>query len=231
MGRKKLVRFAENAQAANVIQEGKEMYSRLKGQWRRLYFQNQHPLVLELGCGRGEYTVGLGNRFPENNYVGIDMKGARFWKGSQIALQQQLGNIAFLRTPVQNLDVFFAPKEVNEIWITFPDPRPKDRDEKRRLTHPRFLAMYRDLLTPGGLVHLKTDNDGFFEYTLSILEKMPIRTLRFTRDIYASYHLKNLHHGIQTTYEAKFVAQGYKIKYMQFSFVHPEIQNQPFLIE
>ncbi len=218
MGRKKLDRFADNREAHNVIQEGKALYTQIKGKWRESYFENENPLVLELGCGRGEYTVGLARVFPQKNFIGVDIKGSRIWKGSQIALREDLRNVGFLRTYIQNIDLFFAPNEVDEIWVTFPDPRPKDRDEKRRLIHPRFLHLYRSLMKSEGTVHLKTDNTGLFEYALEVLEDWKIKDLQFTRDLYKS-ELNQIHQGIQTNFEAKFTAQGYKIKYLQFSFV------------
>lgn len=214
MGRNKLSRFADNVAADNVIQAGKELFSKIKGQWRSLYFKNEQALVLELGCGRGEYTVGLGALFPKKNYVGIDIKGSRIWKGSQMAIEQNLQNVAFLRIQIQHLDIYFAENEVDEIWVTFPDPRPKDSDEKRRLTHPRFLAMYEKLLKPGGLFHLKTDNELLFEYTLEEIQKFKISDFKFTRDLYKS-ELNALHHGLKTRYEQMFFEQGYSIKYLQ----------------
>lgn len=220
MGRKKLERFADNDQAPNVIQDGKELYNQIQGNWRKSYFKNDNPIVLELGCGRGEYTVGLAEVFPEKNFVGVDIKGSRFWKGSQVALQKNLNNVAFLRIHIQNLDRYVAAREVNEIWITFPDPRPKDRDEKRRLTHPRFLKMYRDLLQEEGIVHLKTDNTGLFDYTIQeALLEFEIKNLKHTYDLYQS-EMNNWHHGIKTNYESIFTEQGFKIKYLQFSFQH-----------
>lgn len=218
MSRKKLERFAQNDEAPNIIQPGKELFTQMKGNWDALYFQNGQPIVLELGCGRGEYTVGLASVYPHKNFIGIDIKGARMWRGSQTALQENMHHVAFLRTKIQNLDVFFAEKEVSEIWITFPDPRPRDRDEKRRLTHPRFLEMYRKLLKEDGLVHLKTDNSGLFDYTLEVLQSQKIKNLIFTHDLYQS-ELNNLHFGIKTNYESIFTEQGFAIKYLQFSFL------------
>ncbi len=148
--RKKLKRFEDNALRDNVLEPGKELYDRLRGRWHAAYFPHQGPITLELGCGRAAYTLGLAQQFPDQNFVGIDIKGARLWAGSTEALQRRLQNVAFLRTQIEHLDQFFAPEEVSQIYITFPDPRPRDRDVKRRLTSPRFLALYRQLLQPGG---------------------------------------------------------------------------------
>lgn len=214
MGRNKLDRFADNAKASNVIQDGKPLYTQVKGKWRELYFKNQNPIVLELGCGRGEYTVGLASIFPDKNFIGVDIKGSRLWKGSQIALQEGMGHVAFLRIHIQNLDLFLGEQEVDEIWITFPDPRPRDRDEKRRLTHPRFLRMYQKLLKPQGILHLKTDNTPLYEYSLEVMRGFPVEDLIYTPDLYASSFLPE-HHGIQTRYEKRFVEEGFKIKYLR----------------
>lgn len=217
MSRNKLTRFAENEENPNVIQAGKLLYEKIKGNWGKLQFQNQQELVVELACGRGEYTIGLAQVFPDKNFIGVDIKGSRIWKGSSFATTHQLNNVAFLRTYIQNIHEFFAENEIDEIWITFPDPRPKDRDEKRRLTHPRFLEMYRSLLKSDGWVHFKTDNTNLFEYSLEVLETQKIQNLQYTFDLYKS-DLAELHHGIQTRYEQIFSGKGEKIKYLQFQF-------------
>lgn len=217
MGRKKLERFADNDKADNLLQEGKPLFTQIKGKWNEAFFKRAQPLVLELACGRGEYTVGLAQAYPERNFVGIDLKGSRLWKGSQFAITHHLENVGFLRTQIQNVDLFFDENEVDEIWLTFPDPRPKDRDERRRLSNPRFMAMYRKMLKPEGIFHLKTDNTGFFDYTLEVLQNERIKDLQYTYDLYES-PLNALHHGIKTHYEALFYEQGHKIKYLQFRF-------------
>jgi tRNA (guanine-N7-)-methyltransferase len=218
VARQKLKRFAHNAEATNVIEPGKEIYKHIRGNWHHTYFQNQNPIVLELACGRGEYTTGLAMQHPEKNYIGVDIKGARLWKGSTTALENNLKNVAFLRAQIQNLDFFFAPQEVAEIWLIHPDPRPKENDDHRRLTHPRFLAMYRQLMQPEGWLHLKTDSEFLFDYTLEVLENQAIKNLQSTKDLYNS-ELNALHYGIKTTYEEIFVKQGYKINYLQFQFL------------
>lgn len=216
MSRQKLHRFAINDQAANIIQDGKPLYTTIKGQWHEVFFKNQQPIVLELGCGRGEYTVGLGEAFKDRNFIGVDIKGNRMYVGSQYALRNGLNNIGFLRTHIQNIEQFFAVGEVAEIWITFPDPRPKQRQAKRRLTHPRFLNSYYNILKPGGTIHLKTDNTGLFDYTLDILKLLPVEGLSYTYDLYQS-EWQDEHKGIKTKYELLFTSLGQRIKYVRFS--------------
>lgn len=217
MGRSKLKKFADNIIAENVIQEGKPLYTNIKGKWHDTIFKNSNPIVLELGCGRGEYSTGLAELFPDKNFIGIDIKGARIWTGSQYAIENQLDNVAFLRTYIQNLEDFFEENEVSEIWLTFPDPRPKDADERRRLTFPRFLEIYRKLLKKDGLLHLKTDSEALFDYTLEVLEKQKVKNLKHTKDLYKS-ELNELHQGLKTRFEAMFTAKGFKINYLQFAF-------------
>jgi tRNA (guanine-N7-)-methyltransferase len=217
MGRKKLERFAQNNANQNVIQEGKDFFRNCKGKWHSEYFQNNNPIVLELACGRGEYSVGLAEIFPEKNFIGVDIKGARLWKGSTLAIEKGLRNVAFLRTYIQNLEDFFAEKEVSEIWLIHPDPRPKEADARRRLTHPRFLEMYKKLLQKDSFVHLKTDNTGLFEYTLEVLKDFSIKNLVYTYDLNSS-ELASEHFGIKTKYEMAFEEKGEKIKYLKFQF-------------
>ena len=216
--RKKLRRFADNAQRHNVLEPGKPIYETIKGQWCTAQFDKRQRLVVELGCGTGTYTIGLAQLFPDQNFVGVDIKGARLWAGSSAALALGLRNVAFLRTRIEQLDQFFAPSEVSELYITFPDPRPRDRDAKRRLTSPRFLACYQKLLQSGGYVHLKTDNTALFNYTLEVLNtNEAIGELAYTEDLYQSEWVA-AHHGLKTVYEQRFLAQGVTIKYLRFSF-------------
>jgi len=217
MGRKKLEHFAENLNNPHILEVSKPIYTQIKGQWQELQFKNSNPITLELACGRGEYSIGLGKIFAERNFIGIDIKGSRLWTGASIALAHPLPNVAFLRTYIQNLDDFFAPQEVNEIWISFPDPRPRGRDEKRRLTHPRFLEMYQRIIQPDGLVHLKTDNQDLFEFTLEVLSQYPIKDLQHTFDLDLS-PLKAFHYNIETRYEKIFKPEVQQIKYLQFRF-------------
>ncbi len=218
MGRAKLKRFAVVAENRNVIEPGKELFTSIRGHWHE-YFGNQNGIVLELGCGRGEYSTGLAAINPDKNYVGIDLKGARLWKGSVVAVENNLNNVAFLRTQIQNIDSFFADDEVSEIWITFPDPRPKDSDEKRRLTSPRYMALYRKIMKAGGVMNFKTDNLPLFEYTLEeVFPNQSLADLEFTKDLYNS-PLLDLHHKIQTTFEKKYLNNREKINYLRCRLV------------
>lgn len=218
MGRSKLDKFRENAARSNVLEPGKEILNSIKGNWCNTQFKNSNPLVLELACGKGDYTVGLGRLFPGKNFVGVDIKGSRIWTGSTMAESEQLSNVAFLRIHILNLGEYFDDNEVDSIWITFPDPRPRDRDERKRLTHPRFLEIYRKILKPGGNIFLKTDNEQLFQYSLDILSTFEgVGGLAFTRDLYNS-DLLNDHHDLMTNYEKRFLEQGLKIKYLKFSF-------------
>lgn len=211
-------RFAYNAEAENVIQPGKDLFDDIKGNWLRVFFKNSNPLVVELACGRGEYTIGLAVKFPDKNFVGVDIKGDRLWKGSKTAIQQELHNVAFLRTFIHALDNFFEPNEINEIWLTFPDPRPKDSDERRRLTNNRFLDLYKPLLKKEGWLKFKTDSTSLFDYTLEVLKsREDITDLIYTHDLNES-ELLTEHYGIVTHYEKLFSEQGEKIKYLKFRF-------------
>lgn len=213
--RQKLFRFNDIANKPNILEAGKDLFDHIKGNWQELYFKNSNDIILELGCGRGEYTIALAKVNPHKNYIGVDVKGDRIWVGSTIALEEGLHNVGFLRTQIQNLDNFFEDNEVNEIWITFPDPRPKGRDERRRITSPRFLKIYKKILTPGGIVHLKTDNTEFFEYTLETLNSLEIFDLQYTYNLYQS-SLQDLHQGVKTNYELIFTEKGEEIKYLKF---------------
>lgn len=219
MSRKKLVRFAQNEVNPNVVQAGKPIFDQIKGQWNAVQFANDQPLVVELACGRGEFTLGLGRQYPNQNFIGVDIKGSRIWKGSSSATAEGIHTVAFLRTQIQQLQDFFAPGEISELWITFPDPFPRDGDEKRRLTSPKFLEMYKQLVKTGGLIHFKTDNTGLYEYTDLVLSDRPDCQIHYnTADFYES-ELRDAHHGIKTRYEKIFSDKGEKIKYIQFSFI------------
>ncbi len=213
MSRKKLPRFEHNSLAINVVERGKELYTSIKGNWRSKYFNNQNPIVLELACGKGEYTVGLASLFPEKNFIGIDIKGDRIARGSKKSMELNLHNVAFLRTSMAYLEEFFEEGEVDEIWLIHPDPQPRDKEERKRLTNPRYLSLYKSILKKGGLFYFKTDNDGLFDYSYETIANSGFKILRFTKDLYES-NLFSEHHGIVTHYEKLFVAKGCKINYL-----------------
>lgn len=215
MGRKKLARFKEIEVFENVIEPSKDIFEKIKGTWHE-YFGNNNPIVIELGCGRGEYTNGLAENFPDKNFIGVDLKGERVWRGAVTSHEKGLKNTAFLRTQIQKIEDFFEENEVDEIWITFPDPRPEK--ERQRLTTNRFFEHYKKILKPGGLVRLKTDNTPFFDFTLEVLRgRKDIKNLEFTHDLYQS-NLRAECHDIKTKYEEIFTAKGEDIKYLRFQF-------------
>lgn len=215
----KLERFRVVAERDNVLQTGKELYFQIKGNWNKSYFKNNNPIIVELACGRGEYSVNLAGLFPEKNFIGVDVKGDRLWKGSTWAIERGLNNVAFLRADILGLATFFAPGEIDEIWITFPDPRPRKRDIKRRLTSGRYLDIYKSLIKPGGSIRFKTDNTRLFDYTLEVLrERTDIQNLKFTHDLYSS-ELRSECFDIKTRYEEMFTAEGELIKYLRFNFL------------
>lgn len=218
--KRKLERFKIIEERQNVIEPSKPLYQLIRGQWRRDYFRNDNPITVELACGRGEYTVGLARMFPEKNFIGVDIKGERIWKGSTIALEEKLDNAAFLRAQILGIESFFGTEEIDEIWLTFPDPRPRKRDIKRRLTSPRFLETYKKLLRPGSFVRLKTDNTILYEYTVEeINSRNDVTDVKFTNDLYAS-DLRGECFDIKTRYEQEFAAKGETIKYLRFRFKH-----------
>ncbi|MBP2617083.1 tRNA (guanosine(46)-N7)-methyltransferase TrmB [Chryseobacterium jejuense] len=222
MGKNKLARFAENKILPNVIQPTREEALEgfeLKGKWRENFFKNNNPIVLELGCGKGEYSVGLAKTFPEKNFIGVDIKGARFWFGAKEAVENNMNNVAFLRTQIELVEYFFAENEVDEIWITFPDPQIKYKRTKHRLTHPDFLARYKKFLKPGGIIHLKTDSEFLHGYTLGYLQGAGHEIISAHHDIYgAPEYDPNTEHlrDIKTYYEELFSAKGKTITYIKF---------------
>ncbi|HCX24165.1 MAG: tRNA (guanosine(46)-N7)-methyltransferase TrmB [Flammeovirgaceae bacterium] len=219
MVRKKLFRFAENANRENIIEPGKSLFEKIKGNWHQLYFKNERPITVELGCGDGEYSVGLAEVDSERNYIGVDIKGDRLYQGSTYAVENDMHNVAFLRTKIHQLDNFFGEGEVDEFWLTFPDPRPRDRDIRRRLTNPRFLEKYKSLCKPNGWFKFKTDSTSLFEYTLEVLEnEFKVNDLIVTKDLYKDEELLKDHHGIKTKYEKIWTAKGENIKYLKFRF-------------
>lgn len=216
MSRSKLAKFKAIAASTNVIEPGKPLFETIKGHWQDHYFGNKHDIIVEIGCGKGDYTIGMANLFPNKNFIGVDIKGSRLWKGSTLAQDQGLTNVAFLRNFIENIGDNFADQEVSELWITFPDPRPKKGEVKKRLTSERFLAIYQSLVKPGGLVHFKTDDPDLFAYTLELLQSRRVQNLLYTFDLYQS-DLQHHTLGIQTTYEKRFLAEGLTMKYLQYT--------------
>jgi tRNA (guanine-N7-)-methyltransferase len=216
--KRKQERFRVIEERQNVIEPTKSLYETIKGNWQSDYFKNSSPITLELACGRGEYTIGLAKLFSQRNYVGVDIKGERIWKGSTWAVEEKLTNVAFLRTQILMIENFFRDGEIDEIWITFPDPRPRKRDIKRRLTSPRFIELYKKLVRPGSYIRLKTDNTQLYEYSLEeIRNRTDIKDLCFTDDLYNS-DLRSECYDIKTRYEEEFAAKGERIKYVRFRF-------------
>ncbi len=214
----KLKRFEIIAGRQNVIEPGKELFNTIKGKWGEIYFKNWHPITIELACGRGEYSVNLARQFPGRNYIGVDKKGDRLWKGSTWAQEENLQNVGFLRTGILFIESFFEAGEVNEIWLTFPDPLPRKRDAKRRLSSTRYLDMYKKILSPNGYFRFKTDNTDLFNFTLEELSyRNDLVDFEYTHDLYQSV-LRPECFDIKTKYEEMFTAQGEVIKYLRFKF-------------
>jgi len=217
MGNKnKLAKFAESASFPNMFQpsyeEVKETYS-MQGKWRSDFFKNENDIVLELGCGKGEYTVGLGRKYPKRNFIGVDIKGARMWRGCKTSVEEGLRNVAFLRQKIQLIANMFAKNEVDEIWITFPDPQPKVA--KRRLTAPQYMERYAKILKPGGVINFKTDSEPLFDYTLEMIEEYGHELIVSVKDLYSEEGFEEVK-AIKTHYEKLFNDQGFDINFMQF---------------
>lgn len=223
MGSKnKLKRFNQNLTFSNVIQPEREEITlgefRYKGKWRQEFFKNDHPIVVELGCGKGEYSVYLAQQYPEKNFVGVDIKGARFWAGAKESLELGLSNVGFLRTQIELIEDVFAENEVDEIWITFPDPQIKFKRTKHRLTNPAFLDRYRTILQPEGRIHLKTDSEFLHGYTLGLLEGKGWEVDYAHHDVYGNAYSPKHVTAIQTHYERLFMEKGRLITYLTFRF-------------
>ena len=229
MGKNKLARFKELEAFDRVFQPPfEEFFGKdypLKGKWAREVFGNDRPVVLELGCGKGEYTVGLSREEPGKNFIGVDSKGARIWRGARTAHLEQIPNVAFLRTRIDFIESFFAGNEVSEIWITFPDPQERKRRQKKRLTGAVFLNKYLRMLADGGTIHLKTDNMPLYRDTLELLHYNNLPVTLNTEDLYAT-GWKIEATVIQTFYEKRFLSEGAKIKYIQFR-LQPGKEIQP----
>lgn len=241
MAKNKLKRWAELETFNNIIQPDIHTLNGtdypLKGNWRRDIFHNDNPTALELACGKGEYTVELSRLFPDANFIGVDIKGARIWRGAKTATELERNNTAFLRTRIELIDLFFAPDEIDEIWIVFPDPHPREKNSNKRLTSPFFLNKYRSILKDKGIVHLKTDNAQLYQYTLKLVSNNTLEIIHATDDMETMLVNKipvpgNLYPvqsdqerinllssgilSIRTYYERKFMEQGEKIKYLAF---------------
>ncbi len=217
MGKGKLEKFADMATYQHVFEYPYSVADNvpfdMKGKWNKSFFKNDNPIVLELGCGRGEYTVGLGRRFGDKNFIGVDIKGARMWTGATESLRNSMTNVAFLRTNIEIIDRFFAPGEVSEIWLTFSDPQMKKAT--KRLTSTYFMERYRHFLKPGGLIHLKTDSKFMFTYTKYMIEENNLPVEFITEDLYGS-GLDDDILGIRTYYEQQWLDRGLSIKYIKF---------------
>jgi len=214
----KLKRFEIISGRENVIEPGKDLFQTIKGNWNKVYFKNENPITVEFACGRGEYSVGMARAMPGRNFIGVDKKGDRLWKGSTWAVDEQLANVVFLRTDILFIESFFDQGEVDEIWLTFPDPRPRKRDAKRRLSSSRYIDMYKKLLRKGGYFRFKTDNTDLFNFTLEELSmRNDLIDFASTHDLYQS-ELRPECYDIKTKYEEMFATQGEKIKYLRFRF-------------
>ncbi|HLT42089.1 MAG TPA: tRNA (guanosine(46)-N7)-methyltransferase TrmB [Sphingobacteriaceae bacterium] len=213
MGKDKLRKFTEIDTFKNVhqLEDGKEY----KGAWAKKHFGNENPIVLELACGKGEYSVNMAKHFPNKNFIGVDSKGNRIWRGAKTALEEGIENVAFLRIQIDHILDYFEENEVSEIWITFPDPQPQVSREKKRLTSPRFLERYKIILEDTGFMHLKTDNDGLHQYTAEILQELNYTILAKTEDLYKSDILDEILQ-IKTFYEKKYLAVGKSINYLKW---------------
>lgn len=219
MGQKKLIRFAEILEFPNVLQYPKGM----QGQWAK-HFGNDHPITLELACGKGEYTIGLAEMYPNRNFIGVDLKGNRIWVGAKKAIQQQLHNVAFLRTHIDKITDYFAHHEVAEIWITFPDPQLRYRDIKKRLTHPKFLRLYQQILVNGGKIHLKTDSPALYAFTREVIEMYGLTAITLMDDVYAQQdRMQEL--NIKTHYEGLDIAGSHRIHYICLTLPESALPN------
>jgi len=215
----KLKRFKENESFSNVVQPLRDelLAGRFahKGAWCK-FFGNSNPIVLELGCGKGEYAIALARRFPAKNFIGIDIKGARLWRGAKTAMEENISNVAFLRTQIELINYAFAKNEISEIWLTFPDPQIKFKRRKHRLTNPEFLGRYKEILFPDGILHLKTDSKFLHGYTLGLLEGRGDKILYANHDVYRNEGSPEVVTDIQTFYENQYLQEGKPITYIQF---------------
>lgn len=237
MGKNKWNRFQENLTFENMIQPAFEEAFRtdhpIKGNWRKDFFRNENRIVLELGCGRGEYTVALAAMHPEKNFIGIDIKGARMWRGAKTATEAGMKNAAFLRTRIEFIESFFGPREVDEIWITFPDPQPKKQRVKKRLTSPVFLDSYAKMLKPEAKIHLKTDSVLMHDYTKAVAAHNGLTVEECSADIYGDGTADEVL-SVKTAYESRFLGEGRAITYLRFrldgrkEFSEPDFEEEEY---
>jgi tRNA (guanine-N7-)-methyltransferase len=225
MGQKKLQRFAEIATFPNVLQYPLDM----RGNWKN-YFKNTHPIILELACGKGEYAVGLGRLFPERNFLGLDLKGNRIWVGARKALEEDLQNVAFVRTQIDKITDYFAPGEVEQIWITFPDPQLRTSKAKKRLTHPLFLRRYQQILASDGYIHLKTDSPDLYFFTKKVVELYGLSLQEDIPDVYA-HSAERPELMIKTHYEGLDIAGSLKIFYLRFGLTEGLKEDKETLLQ
>lgn len=234
MGKNKLQKFEAMTHYPHVFQYPfsvlQEKEFEMKGKWNELFFGNDHPIIIELGCGKGEYTVGLAKLYPEKNFIGIDIKGARMWSGASQSFLDKMTNVAFLRAHIESIDHFFAPGEVSEIWITFPDPQMTKVN--KRMTSTRFMQLYSRILEENGLIHLKTDSPFMYTYTCAMIQANQLPIEIETNDLYNSQRVDDVL-SIQTFYEQQWLSRGLSIKYMRFrceersNYIEPEIKIEP----
>ncbi|HZJ74551.1 MAG TPA: tRNA (guanosine(46)-N7)-methyltransferase TrmB [Perlabentimonas sp.] len=232
MGKNKLKKFTENETFSNLLQPAsEEVFIKdhpIKGEWNRTFFKNSNPIVLELGCGKGEYTINLAKRHPDKNFIGVDIKGARLWKGAKEATENSMANVGFIRMRIEHITSFFSKDEVSEIWITFPDPQARKSEIKKRLSSSRFLSLYQRFTKQNAQVHLKTDSQGLHEYTKALIEQNDLRVHVCTNDLYGSGIADDIL-SIRTFYESMFLEQGNPITYIQFELDNQKILNEPEL--
>jgi len=232
VGKNKLKKFAENETFNNLFQPTfEEIWGKdhpTKGCWNSQYFKNNNPIVLELGCGKGEYTVNLAKMYPNKNFIGIDIKGARLWKGAKEAFEGDMGNVAFVRTRIDNIKSFFDKNEVSEIWITFPDPQPRQGKALKRLSSSRFLTHYQSFMIDNGIVHLKTDSQGLHEYTKALVMQNELKIHICTNDLYGS-GIADPILSIKTHYEGMFLEQNKPITYLKFELDNKKQLKEPIL--
>jgi len=210
MGQKKLIRFEAIKHFPNVLEYPQDM----QGKWKD-FFKNDSPITLELACGKGEYAVGLARLYSDRNFIGIDIKGNRIWRGAKTALDDGLTNVAFVRSHIDKITDYFNAGEVSEIWITFPDPQLRGSRSKKRLTHPRFLRLYQQILKDGGIIHLKTDSPDLYQFTLTVINLFELELLEHTEQVYAQEMIKP-ELMIKTHYEGLDIAQSNRIHYIAF---------------